>query len=247
MAAWPGMKAEVSVAVLDGAAEEPLLPAEDLLPAGAPSVQAVKPLLRGWLHLISFEASLVLGTLALANAHGAVRITAIAVFAASVSAMFGTSALYHRGNWAAAWHRRMQRLDHAMIFLLIAGTATAVFLVATHGAVRVAGLIAIWTLTLTAGGIHMAWMNAPERLVGGTFIGLGCVAGLALPEVWLHSGAAAGLLMLAGGLLYIAGALSYHRRWPNPSPRIFGYHEVFHVYVCAAVACQYTAIALFIT
>ena len=83
-------------------------------------------MLRGWLHLISFEASLVLGTLALANAHGAVRITAIAVFAASVSAMFGTSALYHRGNWAAAWHRRLQRLDHAMIFLLIAGTATAV-------------------------------------------------------------------------------------------------------------------------
>src|SRR5215469_15660189 len=108
--AWPGTKAEVSVAVLDGAAEEPLPPTGDLLPADAGSVPAVKPLLRGWLHLISFEASLVLGTLALANTHGAVRITAIAVFAASVSAMFGTSALYHRGNWAAAWHRRMQRL-----------------------------------------------------------------------------------------------------------------------------------------
>jgi hemolysin III len=93
----------------------------------------------------------------------------------------------------------------------------------------------------------MVWMNAPERLVGGTFIGLGCLAGFALPEVWLHSGAAAGALMLAGGVLYTAGALSYHRRWPNPSPRIFGYHEVFHVYVCAAAACQYTAIALFIT
>jgi hemolysin III len=84
----------------------------------------VKPLLRGWLHLISFEASLVLGTLAFANAHGAVRITAIAVFAVSVSAMLGTGAPYHSGNWAAAWHQRMQRLDHAMIFLLIAGTAT---------------------------------------------------------------------------------------------------------------------------
>ena len=137
---------------MDGAAEEPALRTGDLLPAGAPGVPAVKPLLRGWLHLISFEASLVLGTLALANAHGAVRITAIAVFAASVSAMFGTSALYHRGNWAAAWHRRLQRLDHAMIFLLIAGTATPVFLIAAHGAARLAGLITIWTLTLTAGG-----------------------------------------------------------------------------------------------
>jgi hemolysin III len=235
------------VTALDGAAGEPTPLVAEPPPAGALVVPAVKPLLRGWLHLISFEASLVLGTLALARAHGAVRITAIAVFAASVSAMFGASALYHRGSWGAAWHSRLQRLDHAMIFLLIAGTATPVFLIATHGAVRVASLVTIWTLTLTAGAIHMTWMNAPERLVGGTFIGLGWVAGLALPEVWLHSGATAGALMLAGGVLYTAGALSYHRRWPNPSPAVFGYHEVFHVFVCAAAACQYTAIALFIT
>jgi hemolysin III len=205
-----------------------------------------KPLLRGWLHLICFEASLVLGTLVLAGMHGRVRITAMAVFAASVSAMFGTSALYHRGNWASTWHRRLQRLDHAMIFLLIAGTATPAYLITAHGAARVAGLITIWALTLTAAAIHMAWMNAPELLVGGTFVGLGWVAGLALPEVWLHSGAAAGTLMLAGGVLYTAGALSYYRRWPDPSPAVFGYHEVFHVYVSAAAACQYTAIALFI-
>ena len=231
---------------MDSVAGEPAPRAGDAPPAGAAVVPVVKPLLRGWLHLISFEASLVLGTLALAHAHGAVRITAIAVFAVSVSAMFGTSALYHRGNWAAAWHRRMQRLDHAMIFLLIAGTATPAFLIATHGVTRVAGLITIWTLTLTAAAIHMAWMNAPELLVGGTFVGLGWVAGLALPAVWLHSGAVAGALMLAGGVLYTAGALSYHRRWPNPSPAVFGYHEVFHVFVCAAAACQYTAIVLFI-
>jgi hemolysin III len=235
------------VTALEGAAGKPTPLVAEPPPAGALGVPAAKPLLRGWLHLISFEASLVLGTLALVSAHGAVRITAIAVFAASVSAMFGASALYHRGNWGAAWHSRLQRLDHAMIFLLIAGTATPVFLIATHGAVRITSLVTIWALTLTAGAIHMTWMNAPERLVGGTFIGLGWVAGLALPEVWLHSGAAAGALMLAGGVLYTAGALSYHRRWPNPSPAVFGYHEVFHVYVCAAVACQYTAIALFIT
>jgi hemolysin III len=209
-------------------------------------VPPVKPLLRGWLHLVSFEASLVLGTLALVRVHGGVRITALAVFTASVSAMFGASALYHRGNWAVTWHRRLQRLDHAMIFLLIAGTATPAFLLAVHGAARVAGLIIIWALTLTAAAIRMAWMNAPERLVGGIFIGLGWVAGLALPGVWLHYGATAGSLMLAGGLLYVAGALSYHRRWPDPCPAVFGFHEVFHVYVCAAAACQYTAIALFI-
>lgn len=231
---------------MDSVAGEPAPRPGELAPAGAARVPAVKPLLRGWLHLICFEASLVVGTLALASERGGVRITAMAVFAVSVSAMFGASALYHRGTWGAAWHSRLQRLDHAMILLLIASTATPAFLIATHGAARVAGLVTIWALTLTAGAIRMAWMNAPELLVGGTYVALGWLAGLAVPEVWLHSGAAAGALMLSGGLLYTAGALSYHRRWPNPSPRVFGYHEVFHVYVCAAAACQYTAIALFI-
>jgi hemolysin III len=206
----------------------------------------VKPLLRGWMHLVWFEASLVLGTLVLVHAHGALRITAVAIFTASVSAMFGVSALYHRGNWGAAWHTRLQRLDHAMIFLLIAGTATPAFLLASHGAFRIACLAALWTLTLTACVIHMLWMNAPELLVGSTFVGLGWVGALALPAVWLHSGAVAGILLLVGGLLYTAGALSYRRRWPNPNPAVFGYHEVFHVYVCVAAACQFIAIALFI-
>jgi hemolysin III len=206
----------------------------------------VKPLLRGWMHLVWFEASLVLGTLVLVHAHGALRITAVAIFTASVSAMFGVSALYHRGNWGAAWHTRLQRLDHAMIFLLIAGTATPAFLLASHGAFRIACLAALWTLTLTACVIHMLWMNAPELLVGSTFVGLGWVGALALPAVWLHSGAVAGILLLVGGLLYTAGALSYRRRWPNPNPAVFGYHEVFHVYVCVAAACQFTAVALFV-
>jgi hemolysin III len=235
------------VTAMDSAAGEPA-PHLGMTAPGAVGrgVAPVKPLLRGWLHLVWFEASLVLGTLVLARAHGGARAMAMAVFAASVSAMLGVSALYHRGNWTAAWRRRLQRLDHAMIFLLIAGTATPAFLLATRGALRVAGLIVIWALTLAAAAIHMVWMNAPELAVGGTFVGLGWIAGLAVPAVWLHSGAPAGALMLAGGLLYTAGALCYHRRWPNPYPAVFGYHEVFHVFVCAAVACQYVAIALFI-
>ena len=209
-------------------------------------VHYTKPVMRGWLHLLWFAASLVISTVLLAQAHGDARVTSIAVYAASVSALFGVSALYHCGTWTETWRCRLQRLDHAMIFLLIAGTATPAFLIATHGTARVAGLIAVWALTLIAATIRMARMNVPELVAGGTFVGLGWAAGLALPGVWLHSGAVAGALMLAGGLLYTAGALSYHRRWPNPSPAIFGYHEVFHVFVCAAAACQYTAIALFI-
>ena len=224
--------------------------------AGSPAAQPLydarrgvyyaKPVLRGWLHLLCFGASLVSGPLLLARGHGAAGITAVAVYSASVSALFGISALYHRGTWTETGRVRLQRLDHAMIFFLIAGTATPVFLLDAPGAFGLACLIVMWTLTLTAAAIHLAWMNAPELLVGGTFVGLGWAAGLSLPWEWIRAGSAAGVLMLVGGLLYTAGALSYHRRRPNPYPSVFGYHEVFHAYVCAAATCQYVAIARFI-
>jgi hemolysin III len=222
-------------------------PAADVLYDARRGVYYTKPVLRGWLHLIWFGVSLVLGTLLLVRAHGSARITAIAIYVASVSALFGVSALYHRGNWTEAWRRRLQRLDHAMIFFLIAGTATPAFLLAMRGAFGLTCLIVMWSLTLTAAVIHMAWMRAPEVVVGGAFLGLGWIAGLALPGVWIHAGAAPGALMVAGGLLYTTGALSYHRRRPDPYPSVFGYHEVFHAYVCAAATCQFIAIALFIS
>ena len=202
-----------------------------------------KPALRGWLHLVWFGFSLVAGALLLAGAHGAARITAGGIYATSVSGLFGVSALYHRGNWTEAGRRRMQRLDHMMIFFLIAGTATPVLLLAMPGAVGLAWLIVVWTLAVAAAAVHMAWMSAPELVVGATFVGLGWAAGLALPGMWIHAGAAPGALVLAGGLLYTAGAVCYRRRRPDPYPSVFGYHEVFHACVCAAAACQYTAIA----
>ena len=209
-------------------------------------VYYAKPAFRGWLHLVWFAASLAAGPLLLARAHGAAQTTAIAVYSVSVSALFGFSALYHRGTWTAAWRQRLQRLDHAMIFFLIAGTATPAILLTVPAAFGLPCLIILWALTITAAAIHLAWMSAPELLVGTTFVGLGCAAGLALPWVWIHAGVAPAALMLAGGLLYVAGALSYHRRRPDPYPSVFGYHEVFHLYVCAAAACQYVAIARFI-
>jgi hemolysin III len=205
-----------------------------------------KPRLRGWSHLVWFEASLVLGTLVIVAAHGAVEVTAASIYAASVSAMFGTSALYHRGNWNTRGSQVLQRADHAMIFLLIAGTATPAFLLAAPGTYGTVCLVTMWLLASAAAGIHLAWMTAPEVLVGATFIGLGCVGALALPSIWVHSGVAPALLMLSGGGLYIVGAILYHRRSPDPFPAVFGYHEVFHAYVCAAATCQYTAIAIFI-
>ena len=209
-------------------------------------VYYAKPALRGWLHAVWFGTSLAAGPLLVYRGHEAGTVAALAVYAVSVSGLFGISALYHRGTWSQPWSVRLQRMDHLMIFFLIAGTATPAFLLAMPGPYGLACLIVMWTLTLTAAAIHLAWMNAPELLVGGTFVGLGWAAGLSLPWVWIHAGVAPGILMLVGGLLYTAGALSYHRRWPNPYPSVFGYHEVFHAYVCAAATCQYVAIAWFI-
>jgi hemolysin III len=210
------------------------------------SVYYAKPVLRGWLHLFWFALSLVLGPLMLARAHGATQVIAIGVYSLSVSALFGFSALYHRGTWSAVWRKRLQRLDHAMIFFLIVGTATPAFVLTARGTFGLVCLAVTWTLTLIAAAIHLVWMNAPELLVGATFIGLGWAAGLALPSVWMHGGVAPAVLILAGGLLYMAGAIFYYRRWPDPYPSVFGYHEFFHVYICAAAACQYVAIALLI-
>jgi hemolysin III len=210
-------------------------------------VYYTKPVLRGWLHLLWFEVSLVFGTMVVARAHGGGRIAASAVYVASVSALFGISALYHRGTWGAAWRARLQRLDHAMIFFLIAGTATPAFVLAARGVLGLVCLIVIWALTLTAAAVRMVWMSAPEVVAGAIFIGLGWLAGLALPEVWAHAGVAPAMLLLAGGVLYTAGALLYHRRWPDPRPSVFGYHEVFHAFVCAAATCQFIAITVFIS
>jgi hemolysin III len=209
-------------------------------------VYYTKPVWRGWLHLLWFEVSLVFETLLLARARGAVPVTASAIYAASVSGMFGASALYHRGTWSAAWRQRLQRLDHAMIFFLIAGTATPAFLLTVRSTFGVACLIAMWALTVAAAAIRMARMGTPELVAGAMFAGLGWLAGLALPWVWARAGVAPAVLMLTGGLLYTAGALSYHRRWPDPLPSVFGYHEVFHAFVCAAATCQFVAIAVFL-
>ena len=206
-------------------------------------VYYARPALRGWLHLLCFWVSLVGGALLLARAHGAVQVTAAAVYSLSLSALLGTSALYHRGTWTAAWRLRLRHLDQAMIFFLIAGTATPAFLLSAPFGTGLACLIVMWALTLTAVAVRLTRASAPEFVAGALFVGLGCAGGLALPWVWIHSGAVSGVLLLAGGLLYIAGALSYHRRWPDLYPSVFGYHEVFHVYVSAAAACQFAAIA----
>jgi hemolysin III len=224
--------------------EVPPEAAADLFYDARRNIYYTKPAFRGWMHLIWFAASLVLGVLLLIRTQGDARVVAASIYATSVTCLFGASALYHRGNWSVAWRRRLQRLDHMMIFFLIAGTATPALLIATPGALGVTCLIVVWTLAITAASIHLAWMDAPELLVGGTFISLGWMAGLGIPGVWMHAGPVPGALVLAGGLLYIVGTVCFRLRRPDPHPSVFGFHEVFHTFVCAAAGCQYAAMAL---
>jgi hemolysin III len=205
-----------------------------------------KPRLRGWLHLISFECALVLGTLLIATAQGFAQTAVATVYATVVAGLFGTSALYHRGRWGPTATARLQRLDHLMILLLIAGTATVPMQVCLPGVWKAVGLTALWTLTGVAIGVRLMWMNAPERVAGAIYLGLGWVAGAAIPAVWTHSGVAPALLLVGGGLLYTVGALAYYYRKPDPRPAVFGYHEVFHLFVTLAAAAQYVAIAVFL-
>ncbi|MGY1671433.1 PAQR family membrane homeostasis protein TrhA [Geodermatophilus sp. SYSU D00710] len=209
-------------------------------------VQYVRPLLRGWLHLLWFLASLVAGTLLQVAAQGARQVVGVAVYTGCLSGLFGVSALYHRGVWGPVAGRVLQRADHVMIFLLIAGTATPVLLLAAGGSHGLVGLVLLWSLTAVGIGVRLARMDAPEWLVGGAFIGLGVVNALALPALWTDGGVAAAVLVIVGGLLYIAGAVAYHRRRPDPFPTVFGYHEVFHAFVCVAATCHFVAIGLLV-
>jgi hemolysin III len=206
-----------------------------------------KPIWRGWLHLIWFPLSLIAGTFLIVAARGAAAVTAAGVYAVAVGAMFGTSALYHRVDWRLATKRILQRCDHLMIFVLIAGTATPMYqLAASQRYGRVCSIVT-WALATAAAGLHLARMEAPERVIGGTYIALAAVAAMALPLVWIHAGPVAGGLAVAGVLLYVAGALAYHYRRPDPAPSVFGYHEVFHAFVCAAATCHYVAVFIFLT
>ena len=205
-----------------------------------------KPRLRGVFHQLAFFAALPPGVaLALIAEGGRARIAAIS-FAATVAAMFGASALYHRGNWSPSWRRWLRRLDHAGIYALIAGSYTPFGLLVLEGAWAVTVLAIVWSGALAAIFVRVVWVGAPKWLAALFGIVLGWVGVVAFPQFPGKIGLAPSLLFLAGGVFYTLGALVYVRRKPDPRPSVFGYHEVFHALVIVAVALQYTVIAFFV-
>ncbi|HEX8862039.1 MAG TPA: hemolysin III family protein [Actinomycetes bacterium] len=214
-------------------------------PAAAGPEVRVKPRLRGVFHEYAFIVSLGSGALLVLLAATTRASVAVAVYAASVSALFGVSALYHRVTWTGPARRRMRRLDHAMIFLLIAGTYTPVGLLVLKGTLASVVLAVVWGGALAGIVIELAWAGAPRWLGGVVYLALGWVAVVAMPQLFARLGVAGGLLIVAGGLVYSAGAAVYARRRPDPAPAIFGYHEVFHLLVIVGVAAHFLAISLF--
>jgi hemolysin III len=217
------------------------------MPTSSGTLSLTKPRLRGVSHQWAFFVSLAIGAALVAAAPGGQPRLAAAIYALSVAALFGTSALYHRITWASQAARRwMRRLDHSMIFFLIAGTYTPFALLVLEGDLATVILIVVWAGALAGVLMKLAWIDAPKALVAVTYVMLGWVAVAAFPTMIERLGVTASTLVAVGGLLYTLGALVYAFQRPDPVPRVFGYHEVFHALVILAAALQYAVIAFYV-
>jgi hemolysin III len=205
----------------------------------------VKPRLRGVLHQYAFFVAVVLGAALIVAAPGGKERVAATIYALSVAGLLGTSALYHRRNWTVRARLWMRRLDHSMIFVLIAGTYTPFALLVLHGGLAKAILIVVWAGALGGIVLNLVWVHAPKAVTAAVYIAMGWVAIAAMPQMadsigWLGLG-----LIAFGGVLYTAGAVIYALQRPNPVPGVFGYHEVFHALVVAAAAAHFAAVAAY--
>jgi hemolysin III len=209
--------------------------------AVAEAVAAAKPKLRGWLHTVTSPLALAAGIVLVALAPSTSARLAASAFALTSFLLFTTSALYHRGTWSPAAERRLKRMDHANIFLLIAGSYTPFAVLALKGDTRVALMGAVWGTALIGIAFRVLWVGAPRWSYVPLYIGLGWAMAFVFPQLIHGAGVAAFVLVAIGGLLYTFGGLVYGLKRPNPSPRWFGFHEIFHTCTVAAFACQYIA------
>jgi len=218
----------------------------DARASAAEFVARQKPRLRGVSHQWAFFASLVAGAGLVLAAPTPRATIAVAIYATSLSALLGVSALYHRVNWVRPTARRwMRRLDHSMIFLLIAGTVTPFCLLVLTGPLAAALLIAVWAGAAAGIVVELIWVEAPKWVTTIVYLGVGWIGALGFPAIVVAAGVGAGALIAIGGILYTAGALVYARQRPDPRPATFGYHEIFHVLVIAAAVAHFAAIALY--
>jgi len=208
---------------------------------------AVKPRLRGVVHEYAFFVALVAGAALLIVAPAGKARVAIAIYVLGLAGLLGTSALYHRVTWRKPNVRRwVRRLDHSMIFLLIAGTYTPFALLVLSQPLGTVVLVLIWTGAVGGIVLSLLWPDAPRPVSAAIYISLGWVAIIAMPQLFDRLGVLGIVLIVAGGLLYSTGAIVYARKRPDPVPTVFGYHEIFHVLVVAAAALHFAVIAFLV-
>jgi hemolysin III len=211
----------------------------------------VKPRLRGWLHLAAAPLTLVGGVVLIALSPTATTRLGSVVYVLSSVILFSVSAIYHRGRWSPRVTGILRRVDHANIFLLIAGTYTPFTLLLLRGTDRVVLLTVIWAGALLGMGFRVLWIDAPRWLCVPIYIALGCAAVLVLPQFAAGSqrlgvglGTAVLVLIAVGGALYVAGGAVYGFRRPDPWPRYFGFHEVFHTLTILAFLTHFVGVSL---
>jgi hemolysin III len=207
----------------------------------------MKPRFRGVSHEWAFFLFLGMGIALVMAAPSGKATFATTVYAVSVCALFGASALYHRITWASVAARRwMRRLDHSMIFLLIAGTYTPFAVLALDGTTATVILVAVWTGAAFGIVVNLLWVDAPRWVNALVYVTVGWIAIAAFPELVSGVGITGTTLVAVGGVLYTIGAVIYARKRPDPAPTVFGYHEIFHLLVIAAAALHYAAVAFIV-
>jgi hemolysin III len=204
---------------------------------------AKRPKLRGVSHQWACVVSVIAGAFLVWQAPSSRATVVAVVYAASMVALFGVSAIYHRVIWQPDVRRWMRRLDHSMIYVFMAGSATPIALLVVGGTLGTVLLCIAWGGALLGVALNLAWIDAPRALKAAGYVALGWVGIIALPEIASVLGAIPTSLFLIGGIFYTVGAIVYAKRRPDPVPTIFGYHEVFHALVIAAALVHFVAVA----
>jgi hemolysin III len=204
----------------------------------------LKPRMRGWLHAGMFPAVLVAGVFLTALADTTAARVACAVYTLTACLLFGVSALYHRGDWSPRAVAVLRRMDHANIFLIIAGTYTPLTILLLDNGSRQLLLWGVWAAALIGIAFRVCWVGAPRWLYTPCYLAMGWAAVFFLPDFLRAGGIAVLVLVILGGVLYSAGGVIYGMKRPNPSPRWFGFHEVFHSFTLAAFVVHYVGISM---
>ena len=207
--------------------------------------EAVKPRLRGWIHAGTAPIAVIGAILLVVLSPTTEARISTAVFGLSAIMLFGTSAVYHRGTWSPRVAATLRRLDHTNIFLIIAGTSTPMSVLLLDFPLNRTLLIVVWSGALLGTLGRVFWLGAPRWLYTPVYVALGWVSVWFLPEFWASPGGHAIVwLVAAGGLAYTVGAVVYATKRPNPSPRWFGFHEIFHVLTVIGFLCHYAAVSI---